>query len=78
MALCLSVCLSGTSRCSIKRDERIKLVVGTDASFDQTFLFRYMRKLFWNFFHYTSEFRHGISIVERVINLARERWTLRA
>jgi len=33
MALCLSVCLSVTSRSSIKTDERIELVSGTGASF---------------------------------------------
>ena len=34
----------------------------------------------WNFVLKSGlrKFRHGISIVERVINLARERWTLRA
>jgi len=30
------VCLSLTSQCSIKRDERISLVLGTEASFDQS------------------------------------------
>jgi len=35
---------------------------------------------FCNFFlnYGLRKFRHGISIVERAINLARERWTLRA
>ena len=40
-SLCPSVCLcpflSVTSRCSIKRDERINLVFGTEASFDQSY-----------------------------------------
>jgi len=34
---CLSVCLSVTSRCSIKSDERINLVFGMGASFDQSY-----------------------------------------
>jgi len=34
MALCLSVCLSVTSRSSIETGERIELVFGTGASFD--------------------------------------------
>jgi len=38
MALCLSVCvcLSVTTRCSIKRDEQINLVFGIETSFDQS------------------------------------------
>jgi len=31
VSVCLSVCLSVTSRCSIKRDERIDLVFGMEA-----------------------------------------------
>jgi len=40
MVLCLSdvsVCLSVTSRSSIKRDERINLVFGMDAFCDQSY-----------------------------------------
>jgi len=39
MAPCLSVCLclSVTSRCSIKRYERINLGFGVEASFDQSY-----------------------------------------
>ena len=36
-ALCPSVCLSVTSRCSIKSGERIYLVSGMGASFDQSY-----------------------------------------
>ena len=36
MALCLCICLV-TSRCSIKRDERINLLFGIEASFDQSY-----------------------------------------
>jgi len=34
MALCPCLCLSVTSRCSIKRNERINLLFGMKASFD--------------------------------------------
>ena len=33
----VAVCLSVTSRCSIKRDERINLPFGMEASFDQSY-----------------------------------------
>jgi len=33
----VSVCLSVTSGCSSKRDERIDLLFGTEASFDQSY-----------------------------------------
>jgi len=33
----VSVCLSVSSRCSIERDERMNLVFGMDASFDQSY-----------------------------------------
>jgi len=36
VGVCLSVCLSVTSRCSINRDERINVVFGMWASFDQS------------------------------------------
>jgi len=35
MGLCLSVCLSVTSRCSVEVVGRIELVLGMEASFDQ-------------------------------------------
>jgi len=34
LSVCLSVCLSVTSRCSIKKDGRIELVFRKKASFD--------------------------------------------
>jgi len=77
MALCLSVCLClpATSRCSIKRGERISVFFGMKASFNQSH--SVLRK-----FGYLNsglkKCRHGISIVERAINLARESWTLTA
>jgi len=37
MALCLSVCLSVTSRCSIKGNELTNLVFGMEAFFDQSY-----------------------------------------
>jgi len=37
VALCLSVSMSVTSRCSVKRDERISLVFDVRASFDQSY-----------------------------------------
>jgi len=84
MALCLSVCLSVTSRCSIKRDERINRVFGVGAAFDHAVLHCVLRKFgylqknkdtsLWNFFLNSGlkKYRHGISIIELVINLARE------
>ena len=40
----LSVCLFVASRCSVKRAERINLVVGTRASFDQSYTVLYLQK----------------------------------
>ena len=37
VCLSVSVYLSVTSRCSIKRDERINVVFGMGASFDQSY-----------------------------------------
>jgi len=37
MALCLSVCRSVTSRCSVKRDERINPVFGMESTLDQSY-----------------------------------------
>jgi len=78
------VCLSVTSRSSIRRDERINLIFGMNA-FDQSYtlvkgnsaIYKNKGTSLWNFFP-KLRIRHGISIIERAINLARERWTLRA
>jgi len=43
MALCLSVSLYVTSRCSIEKGGRIELVFGTEASFDQLYTERKFR-----------------------------------
>jgi len=78
MALCPCLCLcpSITSRCSVETNGQNNLVFGMGASFDQS----YTGTSLWNFFLNSGlrKFRHGISIVERAINLARERWTLTA
>jgi len=37
MNVSVSLCLSVTSRCSIKRGERTNLVFGMEASFDQSY-----------------------------------------
>jgi len=37
MALYPCLCLSVTSQCSIKRDERINMLFGVEASFDQSY-----------------------------------------
>ena len=37
MALCLSVCMSVTSRCSVEVVGWIELVFGMEASFDQSY-----------------------------------------
>ena len=44
VSVCLSVCLFVASRCSVKRAERINLVVGTRASFDQSYTVFYLQK----------------------------------
>ena len=59
-----------------------------EASFDQSYtlfygnlcIFKNKDTSLWNFFvnFGLRKFRHGISIVGRAINLAGERWTLRA
>jgi len=84
MALCLSVCLSVTGRFSIEMDGQIALVL-LHGSFLRPVLHSIVRKFIgafknkgtslWNFAPNSGlrKFRHGISIVERVINLARER-----
>ena len=37
VSVSVSVCLSVTSRCSIKMDKRIELVFGMEVSFDQSY-----------------------------------------
>jgi len=81
----VSVCvgLSVTSRCSVKMDVRINLVFGVGASFDQSYtafsvnsgMYRNKGTFLSDFFLNAGlrKFRHGISSVERAINLARER-----
>ena len=84
MAVCL--CQSVTSRCSIKRNERINLLFGMEASFDQSYtviifknihsgIYKNKGTSLWNFFLNSGirKFRQGMSIVERATNLARER-----
>jgi len=56
--VCLSVCLSVTSRCSIVAVGRIDVVLGTEASFDQSYtvflgnsgIYRNKGTSLWNFF----------------------------
>ena len=76
MGLCPSVCvcLSVTSRCSIKTAERIELVFGTWASFHPSYtvlkgnsvISKNKATSLWNFVLNSGlrKFRHGISIVE--------------
>ena len=81
----MSLCLSVTSRYSIKRDERINMLFSMDASFDQSYAVIYWNSgiyknkgtSLWNFFlnSWLRQFRHGISIVEPAIE---EMWTLRS
>jgi len=66
------------------------MLFGIEASFGQSYTVTYGNSgiyknkgrptSLWNFFinYGLRKFRHGISIVDRAINLARERWTLRA
>jgi len=59
MALCLYVCLclSVTSQCSVKRNERSNLVLGTAAFFDQSYtvfqgksgIYKNKGTFLWNF-----------------------------
>ena len=84
----VSVCLSVTSRCSIETAEQIELVFGMSASFHPSYtvlkgnsvISKIKGTSLWNFVLNSGlrKFRHGISIVERAINLARERRTPRA
>ena len=68
--------MTSNSQCSIKRDKRINLVLAL--CFKEIQISIKMRVLPSGTFSYTPDFRHGISIVERAINLAGERWTLTA
>ena len=72
----VSVCLSVTSRSSIETDKRIELVFWHRGIFLPVI---HLLPVLWDFVPNSGlrKFRHGISIVERAINLARERWTLR-
>ena len=87
-SVCLSVCLSVTSRCSIKRDVRVNLVLALKLlstshtlCFKEIQVFTKIGALLSGTFFLNSGRRklcHGILILERAINLARERWTLKA
>jgi len=84
MALCLSVCLSVTSRCSIETAERIELVFGTQASFHPSYtvlnifnignsvISKNKNTSLWNFVLKCGLriFRHGISIVDTCYQLS--------
>ena len=79
----VSVRLSVTSWCSIKRDGRINLRFGMEASFDHpTLHFKEIRvngvTSPWNFFLNSGlrKFCHSVSFVEHAVNLARERRTV--
>ena len=74
MALCLYVCLSVTSRCSIETAELVELVSGTGASFHLSYtvlkgnsgITKDKGTSLWNFAPNSGprKFRFGISIVE--------------
>ena len=80
MALCLSVRLSVTSRCSTKTAERIELVFGMWASFHPSYTVLIGNSVIsknkgtspWNFVLKSGfrKFRHGISIVETCYQLS--------
>ena len=75
VSVCLSVCLSVTSRYSVKRDERINLILAWRLfSTSPTLCFKEIQV---SINSGLTKFRHGISFVERAINSARERLTLR-
>ena len=87
MGLCLSA--SATSRCSIKTAERIELVFGTWASFHPSYtvlkgnsiISKNKGTSLWNFVLNSGlrgNFATAYRSSKRVINLARERWTLKA
>ena len=79
MALCPSVRLSITSRCSIETDERIELVFGVGASFHLCYKeihvpskIRYRPTSVCNFAPNSGlrKFRHGISIIDACYQLS--------
>ena len=86
MAVSVSVCLSVASRCSIETDERIELVLGTGASFRLSYTvlkgnsgISKIRVLpsetvpnYTDLENFASVYRSS----KRVIDFARERWTL--
>ena len=83
----ICVCLSVTSRSFIETVERIELVLACELP--STYLTQCYKKiclspkitvgpLLTSGTWLQTLFRHSISIVERAINLARERWTVRA
>ena len=88
MGLSVSVCLSVTSRCSIKTAEWIELVLGMWASFHPFYavlkgnsvISKNKDTFLWNFVLNSGlrKFRHGNSIVETCYQLSWERWPLRA
>ena len=89
MALCPCPCLSVTSRCFIETVGRNNLVFGMGGGFFRPVLHCVLRKFsylqnkgtyLWNCFLNSGlrKFRHGISIVERAINLARQGRSLQA
>ena len=80
--------VSVTSPCSVETsEERIGLVLGLGASFDlshtglqgNSSTFKNKGTSLWNFVPNSGlgKFRHDISIVERAVNFAGERWALR-
>ena len=79
--VCLSVCLSVTSRCSIETAEQIELVFGMSASFHPSYTVlkgnsviskNKGTKSLWNFVLNSGlrKFRHSISIVETCYQLS--------
>jgi len=84
LCLCLSLCLSVTSRSSIEAPVRIELVFGVEASFDLSYAVLKGNSgtsktwvLLSRTLLRTPDLEFLISS-KRVINLDRQRWTLRA
>ena len=69
--------MSVASRCSIETPERIVLVFFA-RKFPLTYHTLWCKEIQVSSLELCSKFRHRIWIVERAINLARDRWTLRA
>ena len=88
LSVCLSVCLFVTSGCSFETAERIELVFSMGDSFHLSYtvlkgntgISKNKGTFLSNFAPNSGlrKFRHDRSIVQRVVDLARERWTLRA